>query len=501
MERTFWQNGPSVSGWVTTSTATAIFSILVFGLSFLVRHLALDQTVYANGWDGYFYINQVRAFIEEGQMDVPDTSLVYPLMIMIQLITDDYILSYKLLTCVLAGGFTMSMFLLAVKWSGNISSALIVGSLCVFSPQLTWFAAQYPKNLLGIVFLIWLLYYIDSKHWTVLLALLVLNFFGHRATALLAFMSLLAYASLRRLTRFIPYIVIFFILTFAAAGFFLPGLLNILDAGRLKGILSGGVQFAPYSFIREFGTDLLSPWWIAEIIASTVIFFTAAIYTAIQSRRGGNVHLTLIVTVLTVLIFPFFEWSMEGASFRLFLMFILLCPLALMFLISSIKNATSVAIICITLIAASFFAYRSYDPVKHDPPYALYQRIGDSIASVLRSRECELIIAHKSLAEHIVYATSIDAMSWIPEYKIKKEKLWRVAEGVKEIQFKYYLAEEDLNYVWRLTSSHTLVREDVWNRFLEDIRTQGDEGFLEEITDWQNPHRVRPGFLLKNKRD
>ncbi|HEU5146292.1 MAG TPA: hypothetical protein VFT90_06245 [Chryseosolibacter sp.] len=97
--------------------------------------------------------------------------------------------------------------------------------------------------------------------------------------------------------------------------------------------------------------------------------------------------------------------------------------------------------------------------------------------------------------------TSIDAMSWIPEYQIAKEKLWRVAEGVNSIQFDYYLTDEDLNYVHQLSSSYTLVREDVWRRFLESIRREGDDSFLEEITNWQNPHRIRPAFLLRNKRE
>jgi hypothetical protein len=113
---------------------------------------------------------------------------------------------------------------------------------------------------------------------------------------------------------------------------------------------------------------------------------------------------------------------------------------------------------------------------------------------------CDLIIAHKSLAEYIVYTTKIDAMSWLPEYAIDKAKLWRVASDVKDIQLNFYLDPRDLKFTHRLTPSYCFIREDIWQKFLEQVKKDGDEELWSELMTWKNPQTVRPNYLLKRKK-
>jgi hypothetical protein len=153
----------------------------------------------------------------------------------------------------------------------------------------------------------------------------------------------------------------------------------------------------------------------------------------------------------------------------------------------------------IVLIACSFFSYRSYDASKHDPPYKLYSNVAEQILSNVGADSCELIIAHKSLAEYIVYSTGVDAMSWIPEYEIADSRLWRIAEGVKDVQFNFYLDSADVSFVHRLTPSYSLIREDCWQRFILNVRKDGNEEMLRDLTTWKNPSRLRPGFMRRNK--
>ena len=421
-------------------------------------------------------------------MDVPDVSLIYPLMMLVQIFTNDYVLSYKILAAILAGTFTVLLFLLALKWTDNYKIALLLGCISLFSPHLTYFAAGYPKNLLGVIFFILLIYVADATRKVIPVSLLVLNFFGHRVTAVLGLLFLL--------TRgFRPYVLMVFVAVIVAGGFFLPGILSFLDVERFRGVVSGDLQFAPYSFIRSVGFKLISPWWLIEIVACCIIFFTAIVYTIKKHDR----QLTSILVILALLIFPFFTWSDNGPAIRFFLIFILLCPLLLIFLLKSTKKSYVLLGTSAAVVVCSFFSYRSYDPAKHDPPYSLYSIVARGITSSIPAGSCELIIAHKSLAEYIVYATGIDAMSWIPEYPIEDARLWRVSEGVKDVQLSFYLDPEDLAFVHRLTPSYVLVPEDSWQKLLRRAGAEGDEELLRELTNWRNPDSVRPKYMLQKK--
>jgi hypothetical protein len=478
-----------------------LFSIGLFSASYSLRFLALAQTTYANGWDGYFYINQAKSFIEEGRMDVPDASLIYPLLIAIRFATDNYELAFKVMACLLAGVFSVSLFHLVLKWTNNFKAALILASFSLFSPHLTYFAAQYPKNLLGLVFFVWLLQAVDSRGKIVPLALLILNFFGHRVTAVLSFIFLLIHTAFTRLKKFTVYIAVLFAAVFLVAGFFIPGLLNLFDAERFKNIFAASPHFGPYSFVKTFTPELISGYWMAEIAIACLLFVSAVVCVVVQLVKDeSDKRLTALVIVLSLLIFPYFRWAVDGPSFRFVLVFILLCPILMTAFLKAIRHNGIVAAACVILVSLSFFSYKSYMPRKHDPPYGVYEIIGKQINEKMKGDSCELIIAHKSLAEYIVYSTSIDAMSWLPEYVIEKEKLWRIAAGPKDIQFEFYLDPADRKYVSRLTPTYSFVREDVWQRFLRNVEKDHNDELLGELTNWTNPDRVRPYYLLKNKK-
>ncbi|MBT1697583.1 hypothetical protein KK083_11895 [Fulvivirgaceae bacterium PWU4] len=474
-------------------------SVALFSISFVLRYLAFSQTVYANGWDGYFYINQVRSFLEEGKMDVADSALIYPIMMGVQCFTGDYILMYKVTGAILASAFCVMAYLLSLKWSGRNAVALIVGSFCLFSPHLTYFAAQYPKNLLGVIFFLMLLYGADARLKVIPLLLLALNFFGHRVTAVLSLAYMTLYAAMKRMPGRIAMVLILFLFVFVVAGFFLPGILNFFDSERLQGIFSQHPQFAPYSFVSGFGPGLISSWWLAEIVFCCLVFL-AALVLVIKAiiKKNAEARFTALILIAAFLIFPFFHWSMDAPGFRLLLVFILLCPLFITFLLKDVRLRYIAPVSCAMLLFFSAFSYRSYDPSRHDPPYGLYSMMCREL--VASKEPCELIIAHKSLAEYVVYATGTDAMSWIPEYNIEKEKLWRIAAGIKDVQFRFYLSPDDLKHIHRLSPSYTFVREDIWKKFIANVRQDGNEELISELTNWRNPDKGRPYFLLKNKR-
>ncbi len=91
---------------------STLFFFLLAGLaiaSALLRFWAFSQTPYANGWDSYFYLVQLKSLEETGRMHSPEASLIYPYLRLFYWMTGDYVLGMKVGTAILAGIFTASV--------------------------------------------------------------------------------------------------------------------------------------------------------------------------------------------------------------------------------------------------------------------------------------------------------------------------------------------------------------------------------------------------------
>ncbi|HRI60333.1 MAG TPA: hypothetical protein PK228_11435, partial [Saprospiraceae bacterium] len=178
-----------------------LVGLALAALSALLRFVALSQTPFANGWDSYFYLVQLKSMEETGRMHSPEASLIYPYLQLFYRLTGDYVLGLKVGTAVLAGTFTAIVYWLALNRVHKPAfpwGPVALASWSVYSPQLTYFAAQYPKNLLGLVLLVAMIGSLDrlrlsrfskpgkswlpgkSGSWLVILFLLIINYFAHR---------------------------------------------------------------------------------------------------------------------------------------------------------------------------------------------------------------------------------------------------------------------------------------------------------------------------------
>lgn len=490
------------------------FSSLVLA-SALLRLWAFAQTPFANGWDAYFYLVQVKTWVEHGQMHSPEASLIYPLMRIILWLTSDYVWMYKIGAAILAGAFTaVAMWFTSRSSLIPHPSSLLLGAWTVFSPHLTYFAAQYPKNLLGVVLLLFFIGSLQGEKTARRLWMsaiwLVVNYFGHRLTFGLAVAYLVFHLFFAFGKGWLPQIFSRRNLVWLAAGLavlvavgqFFPGLFHLSDFGRLAG--AGGFQlhFTPYLFVREFWPDgRLSFWWLAEILVAVWAvgvgcFFILCRTPNIQwpASTADSRLPAAYCSLLLLLLWPLGEWSLTGISYRMFLVFVLLAPLA--FAQSRISNARFTILV---LLTAACFSWKSYDPQKHDPNYAFFQKLTDAAAQRLANRGVELVIAHNALAEFFTFTTGTDAMPWLPEYPIAPEKLWRIAADVRLPELEFYSPVSADSPVLRLPGRYVLLREDHWQQILAKARADGDADFVERATSWQNPARMRPAFLLRRK--
>ena len=84
-------------------------------------------------------------------------------------------------------------------------------------------------------------------------------------------------------------------------------------------------------------------------------------------------------------------------------------------------------------------------------------------------------------------------MSWVPEYEIEREKLWRIAVLPYPKLFEFHQGFKPP----ALNGNYFLVREDNWNAFMKNIKEKESPDLYLEHIDWKNPSERRPKFLKK----
>ena len=549
------------------------FILLLSILSAWLRFQAFSQTLYANGWDSYFYLVQLKSMETTGRMHSPEASLIYPYLRLFYWLTGDYVAGMKWGVAVLCGIWVALLGSTAFPASGWApfkapskegmnafypdSGKAVLPVWALFSPHLTYFAAQYPKNLLGLIllglFINSLQRPVQRKYaWPLPAFWLVINYFGHRMTFGLAVLYLLLHLIFlfwknpdnRKLVKKWAPFAAGAIALFLLAGLFLPGLAHVADLGRLQGLLHGTPNFAPWAFVQIFGIGRLSAAWLFEIVVVTAFF----LFTLFKALWRRNVAALPFLLLGAVLIFPFPEWSSTGLGWRFWMVFVILAPfLSVRCEVDSAKSETSarssvrsaksetsarssvrsaklgerggggkagVWILNGVLLIAAFFSWKSYRPAVQDPDYVQFQKVtertqayfSDSLPAQPPGRlkrpggyqpAPELVIAHNALAEYFTFTTGTDAMPWLPEYAIDSTRLWRIAAGVHLPTLQYFSGKENAPLITNLGGHYYLLPEYVWQQALARAHAEGDADFLAMAESWRNPWKMRPGWLLR----
>lgn len=474
----------------------AVYAVAALALataSAALRYLAFQQSAFATGWDSYFYLVQLKSIVTTGRMHSPEASLIYPYFLGWYCLSGDYITAFQLGNACLCGVFT----LLACTLAGDPRTGLCLGGWTVFSPHLVYFAAQYPKNLLGLVLFVAFVWSVEKapKGRAMLMgaALLLLNYFGHRLTFGFCVLYLLfRQIALRVVWRkrwTAPVLFTVCLLTVAARR--LPGLAHFADLQRLGNTFSATPQCAFWSFISSFGSGRISPWWLFETICAGLCLLLSL--PRMRSNAGEAAWWACCVLML----FPFLEWDYQGLAWRLFLVFVPVAPL----LLRSMEYRRSMAWTAALMLGASLWSWKSYSPALHDPQYYRYAKIASQVQRTFEHRQApELIIAHNALAEYITFQTGIDAMPWLPEYPIDSMKLWRIAAGPRRENLCYHAGGAADSLVIDAGGDYHLLPEYLWRAACTHAAREGDEYFAATTQGWRNPERQRPDWLLKRKR-
>jgi hypothetical protein len=467
----------------------------VFLAAAAVHYISLARSDFANGWDGYYYLMQAQSFVEYGYLQSKDYSLIYPYYIVLSFIIQDYVLAFQLGTALLAATFSVSLFFIIYhSFHKDLGLATLGAVLTIMSPGVLFYVSQFPKNLLGIIFLSWLLYFIYKKQLGKMIMMTILCFLTHRLSAGLAIMAMAVY-----FIHYINWKWLLIGLIGMIALTFSPGLLHISDLARFEGAFTNDWQFVPLEFLQSgiTGGHLLWSIEVWLIVAILLIYLIMIGHNLIKKKELGLTKVLSVIFIFVVLM-PFFKFSIGSMGYRFFLLVFFGYPLLLVFLLKNIPNQL-VRAVGLGLILLSPISIQAYNPAIHNAPNRLYFMIADKIQEHYDEHRYPLIIAHKSLAEVIIYHTDFDALNYAPEIEDNKDSIARVVHGIPQRYLKKYDEEiQNSNYL-RINHQYAVISESAWEQLLRKANALQDQQLLDLIESGNNPMQIRPEFIKKGK--
>lgn len=443
-----------------------LIPILLFLLGVLHFSLALFQTDYANGWDSYYYLKQIRTLLDTGSLHSFEFSTFYLFLGTFAAIIPNDAMAYKLLTISIASTFVVSIFFLAKKLS-NQNMALLIASILLFSPTLVYFASQFGKNLLGLIFFSGLVYHsFSTKKWLQQIIFLILCLATHKFVGALALLYLIFQCVAVPTFRSKPYV---------ASGF----LIAALGCTAISGMIAGSpFQAWPTSFHWHFVQELNlteDPIWLMESLLSVIILVLALS----QIRRNTQTQKLALMMLCVFLLFPFLRWESLGFAYRFFVTFMLIVPLLLSAFHFHQKLSWGLALIFVVL---SFFSWRSYNPKLHDPPYAKYEVLSKRVDQITSQEQIELILAHKGLSDYLTYELGIDVMAWGND---TETTAWRLVYHADKGHLKHFM-EAYHHEFQTISPTYLMIEEKYWQLYLQHLKADFPTEY-ERMTSWRNP--------------
>jgi hypothetical protein len=450
-----------------------------FILPAILRFLAADQTVHPTGWDGYYYVMQVHSWIEFGHMQAPDSSLIYPFFALITFIMGDPVLGFKAGVAIIAGLLTVSVYYYLLSRNVASTTVCIACSYLVFSPLVTYFVLQFPKNALGLVFFVFFM--ASLKRPGIATAILFLcTVLTHRMTGAFALLTVPLFVPWRWLA--VGGIVVI------ALGF-LPGIIHFSDIMRFKGQFTAMPHWAPFAFTKIYPTSL--DWMFKTDL---ILLTAAAIAVIFMVRKKPSQELWVWLAVSVVSLFPFFSFIPGDVGHRFFM----IAPVALMVLISLTLQRSNFVIVALFLVL-SIFSFRSYKPWYFDAPNIVYVQVIEKLVNRYDPEKYPLVIAHKGLAEIIIFKTGFDALNWLSPEDMPVDQVLRISHNVTYRDFSRYLDKDQLGQVKSIAPKYYALPESTWQEFIEKAKAENNPVVNRHIYSGYNPMDERPYFIRKGK--
>jgi len=453
--------------------------LIILGvISFFKTLILLNETPFANGWDAYFYLDQVKHWFANGELHTLRYSIYYPYLIFIQFFTNNYIFTYKLGIAICSFILTLVFGILPFTLWKNKVLGFALALYSISSLHIIYFGANFAKNYLGITFLFVLVYFIVRKksHYSQLLLLLV-GLFTHKLTAVLGLFVYFGNYLFKIKIKLNKVIIVISSVLFTG----IVSLFYFINRERQLDFISLKPQLHLYEFYNEMvAFSQVHRIEFVMLFISSILLIAYGILFKVKKTKLFYITFFLLIAIN----FPFMKWDLMGYSYRLFILF----PFLFIFLISSIQVSKRISL-ALTLLVSVLFFFKGYNPKNQDPPYIQYQQI---VAVIKKANiKSDLIIAHKPLSEFLSFNLNTDVMSWVPEYEVDEEKCWRIVSGMSDKQMEYYSNSQ----YRKLSIRYHIIKEKEWKEITDKMKEE-DLDLFNELKDI-NPYKERPLFLSK----
>lgn len=504
-----------------------ILSIFVF----FVRFSMLQKSSEPTGLDGYYYALQAKSFAENGVLENPDYKLGYYLCGFTTKICGDAILGCKIYSALSNTLISLGIFAVIFACTNSMFFSLLGFFISASSFCVTSISINFINNQTGIAFFLFAfafffsfrkIIFTEKKIKKILFAFfsfgfLILSVLSHKILAVYSIYFLILFSSLflRKISSIFENKKLCI-----SISVFLGIVLCVLVIFGGKFLL---VQlprfFSSFSFpsLPLFHSSIINRFGKNASIEMTIIFLLTWIFSfekiifILKNRKIYNALLTLVFALL--LFFPFWNFdSQNDIGVRLFLSSI---PFGIVFILIEISKIlhnfqfsekienyfTKKTSIVIFSILAILIFYKTisnstsvYNP-KNDPPYKYYRTIIEDI----NLPDDSLLIAHLGLNHTYTYYKNLRwSLNYIPDFNVNGG-VWRLAYGANVNRIEEILSENKIhieseefeNAMTQIDRKYLLIREDLWQKYLQFEDSQIAESFQ----NWYNPHTIRPRFI------
>lgn len=443
--------------------------------------LLLDDP-WAHGYDGWYYVLQVRS-LRSGEALFSDRSLVFPFLTVLSQLTGDVILGNKLAACLFASVAAAGGAVCGWRWTGRLSAAVVVGGWWALSPLHLGVSAEFLKNSAGVAVLSLFLAALPrcERRRRQLAAVLFFALLGplvHKLTGLLGILTGLSYAAVR-----------------LVSGRALPRWLWILACVGVLCVLAVGV-LRPEDLQRFWSSSggTATRWsalWSARLVFSERVELVAVHLAPLALLVGawGKPHLRplglALLPLSVVSLAPGLPFGWDLTAWRLLLVGFLGAGLGGAVLVSRAGRASPL-LAGLLVLAGLAQAPPVVEAVqKRSPDYASWAEVVPLLRATIPSGS--RVIAHRGLCGFIWAEADILCENFQPPPP--HAGWWRVAYGFGPRWFAPHLQAGEPPPI-EVLPGYTLVWEPHWQRF---CAAEGGEFLLTQ--DPRNPFRARPSFV------
>jgi hypothetical protein len=450
-------------------------------LAAALRAAALIDDPWANGYDGWYYVLQVRSLVDGAPL-FADRSLVFVPLVALARLTGDAILGNQLAACLFAAVAAAGGALAGWRWTGRLSAAAVAGGWWALSPLHLGVSAEFLKNSAGVAVLSLLLAALPrcERRRGLLAAAISLALLGplvHKLTGVLGLLAAVGYTAARLLggrrpPRWLWGVVGLGLLAVAAGGLLRPS-----DFLRLLGGEGGHTtRLAAFNSTRLINAERV------ELILVHVA--PLALLAGLWQRRHRAACFALLPLSLAALA-PGLPFGWDLTAWRLLLMGFISTGLIAAIGVSSLGRARWPAV----AVLLSLGLWQAPSIVRatqaRSPDYSAWATAIPVLRATIPPNS--RVIAHRGLCGFVWAEAGIICENFQPSPP--HDRWWRIAYGFGPERFVPYVQGGDPAPVVAIPG-YTIVWEPHWQRFLVE---EGENFRL--AYDPRNPFRVRPAFV------